>query len=57
MKDAVMSFAESSVPNCAAYLKANGEFVVIFFIFLFLLMFYSYFLYFLSIIEDNAITV
>ena len=35
MKDAVMSFAAreeiDSVPNCAAHLKANGEFVLILF--------------------------
>ena len=36
MKDAVMSFAAreeiDSVPDCAAHLKANGEFVLIFFL-------------------------
>ena len=43
MKDAVMSFVAreeiDSVPDCAAHLKANGEFVLFF-------MFYSYLLYF-----------
>ena len=55
MKDAVMSFVArekiDSVPDCAAHLKTNGELV------LFFLMFYSYLLYFLNIIEGNAITV
>ena len=36
MKDAVMSFVEraeiDSVPDCAAHLKANGEFVLYFFL-------------------------
>ena len=35
MKDGVMSFVAreeiDSVPDCAAYLKGNGEFVLIFF--------------------------
>ena len=56
MKDAVMSFVRreeiDSVPDCAAQLKANGDLCLSF-----KRMFYSYFLYFLNIIEGNTITV
>ena len=58
MKDAVMNFAArveeiNSVPDCAAHLKANGGFMLIFL----KKTFYSYFLCFSNIIEGNAITV
>ena len=50
MKDAVMSFAAreeiDSVPDCAAHLKANGEFVLIFFLKNVLWLFFILFRYY-----------